>query len=138
MESDYSNHVLNEVVNELFSVSVGTETLGEGVSLLLESTVWGVELEWPEEVVGFLEFWSNSDDLVNKILNTVNTVSSEGSSNDAVVGEWNSLSIDLTISSLVNEVRDGRFGWITISDEWLNNSEHVPGTLVELDESSVV
>jgi hypothetical protein len=100
--------------------------------------MWGVKLEWPKEVVGFLEFWSDSDNLVNKILNTVDTMSSKGSSDNAVIGEWNSLSIDLTISSLVDEVGDGGLGWITISDEWLNNSKHVPGTLVEFDESSVM
>jgi hypothetical protein len=74
------------------------------MSLLLNSTVWGVELEWPKEVVGLLELWSTGDDLVDKILNAVDTMLTEFTSDDAVISEWNSGSIDLTVSSLVNEV----------------------------------
>ena len=108
------------------------------MSLDLESTKWRRELEWPEEVVGLLELWSASDDLVNEILNAVDTVASELSSNDAVVGKRNSASVNLTISSLVNELGNGLSGWITEGDVWLDDSDHVPGSLVELDEHTVV
>ena len=74
------------------------------MSLLLNSTVWGVELEWPKEVVGFLELWSDGDDLVDKVLHAVDAMLSEDTSDDAVISEWNSGSIDLTVTSLVNEV----------------------------------
>jgi len=74
------------------------------MSLLLNSAVWGAELEWPEEVVGFLELWSTGDDLVDKILHAVDTNLTEDTSDDAVIGEWNSGSIDLTVSSLVYEL----------------------------------
>lgn len=62
----------------------------EGVSLDFESTEWGGKLEWPEEVVGLLEVLSAGDNLVDEILNAVDTVLTELSSDDAVVSEWDS------------------------------------------------
>jgi len=68
LNSICSGHLSNELVDELLSVTVGTVSLTERVSLDLESTEWGGELEWPEEVVGFLELWSAGDDLVDEVL----------------------------------------------------------------------
>jgi hypothetical protein len=58
----------------LFSVTVGTETLSERVSLDFEATEWRGELERPKEVVGFLEFRSTSSNFVNELFNVVDTV----------------------------------------------------------------
>jgi hypothetical protein len=44
------------------------------MSLLSEALSWGVELEWPEEVVSFLEVRSTSGNLVNKIFNACKSV----------------------------------------------------------------
>ena len=90
-----SDHFLHESVDKFFSVTVSSESLCEGVSLDLESTERGTELEWPEEVVDFLEFWTASDDFVNDILNTVETVLSKDTLDNGVVGEW-----DLHLSTL--------------------------------------
>ena len=54
-ETASSQHLGDETVDHLLSVSEGTESLSEGVSLLLESSEWGVHLEWPEEVVDLRE-----------------------------------------------------------------------------------
>jgi len=62
-----SDHSLDKSVDESLSVSEGT-SVGEWVSLLLESSQWGAELEWPQEVVGLLEVWSNGHDLVDEVL----------------------------------------------------------------------
>ena len=99
-----SQHFLDESVDKFFSVSVGSEPLGESVSFGLESSKWGGELEWPQEVVSLLEVWSASYDFVNEIFDTVNTVSCEFSSNDAVISEWNSSSLNLSVSSLVDQI----------------------------------
>ena len=99
-----SHHLLDELVNELLSSSEGTETLSEGVSLDLESTKWGGEFEWPQEVVGFLEVGSAGDDLVDQVLDAGNSVLGEFSGDDAVISEGNSASVDLSVSSLVDEV----------------------------------
>lgn len=76
------------------------------MSLDLESAEWRGELEWPQEVVGSLEVGSASDDFVDETLNAGDS-SAKVVSDDAVVSEWNSASVDLTIASLVDELADG-------------------------------
>ena len=44
------------------------------VPLLLQATKRCLQLEWPEEVVGLLEVWANSHDLMDKILNADDVV----------------------------------------------------------------
>jgi len=56
------------LVDELFSVSPISSSL-EGVSLVGESSSWGSELEWPQEVVGFLEVGADCVNLVDQIFN---------------------------------------------------------------------
>ena len=126
------------MVNKLLSVAESTEALGKRVSFLLESTEWGRQLEWPEEVVGLLELGSAGHDLVDEVLNAVDAVGSELAGDNAVVGEGDSGSVDLTISSLVDKVGDGVTGGVSVSDERLDHSEHVPGGLVQLHEHTVV
>jgi hypothetical protein len=63
---------------------------------------------------------------------------SKGSLDDAVISEWDSASVDLTIASLVDELADGFSWWVTEGDEWLNDSDHVPGSLIKLDKDTVV
>lgn len=133
-----SDHLADEAVDKLLSVSVGTEALSEGVSLYLESAERRAELEWPEEVIGFLELRAAGDELVDEVLNAVDAMASELTSDDAVVGEGNSTSVDSAVSSLIDQLGDGVSGWEAVSDEWLNDSNHVPGGLVELHEDAVV
>ena len=141
-----SHHSGDKGVDELLSVSVSTISLGEGVSLELESTEWGGELEWPQEVVGFLEVGSASGNLVDETLNAGDSTGDlsglvsggKGIGDDAVVSEWNSASVDLTIASLVDELADGFSGWVSEGYEWLDHSDHVPGGFVKLDENTVV
>jgi len=108
------------------------------VSFDLKSTEWGRKFEWPQEVVGFLEFWSAGDNLVDEVLNAGNSVFTEFSFNDAVVSNWKSSSLDFTATSLVDKLRDGLSGWITISDEWFDHLDHVNGGFVQFDENGVV
>lgn len=102
-----SDHLLNKLVDKFLSIAKSTETLGKLVSLDLKPSEWGRKFEWPQEIVGFLEFWSACDNFVDEVFNTVNSVLSKLSSNDAVISEWNSPSINLTITSLVNEFLNG-------------------------------
>ena len=136
-----SHHSGNECVNQVLSVSVGTISLGKGVSLELESTEWWGQLEWPQEVVGSLEVWSAGGDFVDKTLNAGDSASiwtSKGVGNDAVISQWNSASVDLTIASLVDELADGLSWWVSEGDEWLDHSDHVPGCFVKLHKNTVV
>ena len=75
---------------------------------------------------------------MDEVLNARDTDIAEFSSDDGVVSKWNSASVNLTVSSLVDQVGDGLSGWETVSHEWLDHSDHVPGSLVELNESTIV
>ena len=108
------------------------------MALLLETTERGAELEGPEEVVGLLEGVTNSPNLVDQILDAGNALLTEDTSDDRVVIESNSLSVDLTEASLVDEFADGVASGVTIGDIRLDHADHVDGGAVELDEDAVV
>ena len=59
-------------------------------------------------------------------------------SNDGVIGDGNSGSVDLAISSLIDELLDSRSGRVSISDVRLDYSDHVHSGLGHSDEHSVV
>ena len=76
----------DETVDLLLSVS-GVTTLDVVPSLLDESALRGRELEWPQEVAGLLEGWSDRVDLVDQVLNANNIVLSQSVLDDGVVGK---------------------------------------------------
>jgi hypothetical protein len=108
------------------------------MSLLFESLKRRRKLEGPKEVVGLLEVGSNSPDLVDEVLNGVNSELSKNRFNNCVVSEWDSGSVDFSESALVDKLADGITGGISVGDEWLTDSDHVHGGLVELHENTVV
>lgn len=108
------------------------------MTLLLESLGWRVELEWPEEVVHLLEVATTSPDLVDDILNTSNSLVTQGSRDWCVVSECDSLLVNLSVSSLVDKTTNIITGWVTVSDVWLDKSDHIDGGTVELNKHSIV
>lgn len=92
----------------------------------------------PQEVVSFLEVLTQSEDLVDQIFSADQTKAAQLFLDEFVVLELDSLSVDLSISSLVDEVRDSLLGWVSEGDEWLNFLKHFHGGVVKLDESGVV
>jgi hypothetical protein len=108
------------------------------MSLLSKAFLGRVELEWPKEIVGFLEVRAHSGDFMDNVLNTHESTLSKLRFNDAVISQRDSGTVDLSVASLVNKFGNGSLGWITISNVWLNSSEHVNCSLVESDEHSVV
>ena len=105
---------------------------------LVETSSWVGQLEWPEEVGGLLEVWTDSEDLVDKILDTDDTKLAEGSLNKGVVGESNALLVDLSVSTLVDELADGLEVGVSVGDERLNDLQHLAGSLGKADEDTVV
>jgi hypothetical protein len=75
---------------------------------------------------------------VDEVLNAGEADLAEGSLNDGVVGERNSLAVDLTVASLVDELSDQALGGVAVGDVGLNSSDHVHGGLVKSDEDTVV
>lgn len=103
-----------------------------------ESTGWVGELEWPEEVGGLLEVWSDGVNLVDQILHADDTVLAEGLLDDSVVGKGNTLLVDLSVSTLVDELADGLEVWVSVSDPWLDDLEHLEGGLGHADKDTIV
>ena len=65
------------------------------VGLLSPSPSWVVQLEGPQEVGSILEVGSNSEDLMDQILNTDDSQLAQLVLNDVVGGDGSSVSIDL-------------------------------------------
>ena len=132
-----SQHAGDDLVDETFTVSENT-TVGERVSLLFETLEGAVELEGPQEVVDSLEVGSASLDFVDDVLDAVNSAFAETSLNDDVIGKGDSHSVELAVSSLVDELLDHGAGRVTVGDEGFDHADHVDGGLVETDEDTVV
>lgn len=131
-------HLADESVDLVLTVTKVT-TLNEVAELAsAETTGWVGELEWPEEVGGLLEVWSDSEDLVDEILHADDAVLAERSLDDGVVGKSNALLLDLSVTALVDELADGLQVWITVGDPWLDNLEHLKGGLGHANEDTVV
>lgn len=62
----------------------------------------------------------------------------EGLVNDAGISQWDSGSVNLSVSSLVDEILDGLSSWVSVSDEWLDSSDHGHSSLVKLNKNGVV
>jgi len=107
-------------------------------SLVLESTEGRVQFERPQEVVSFFEVVTDSVDFVDEIFNTDDVFVSESLLDDGVISQWDALLVELSESSLVDEVRNGLQGRFTIGNIWFNSTEHSHGGVVNLHENSVV
>ena len=57
---------------------------------------------------------------------------------DGVVGDGDALMVDLGESTLVNQVANGLQVGITPSDIRVNQTQHLDGGLVQLDENTIV
>lgn len=103
-----------------------------------ETSSWVAELEWPQEVGGLLEVGADGEDLVDQILHADDTVLSETGLDDGVVGESNALLLDLSVSTLVNELADGLQVGVSVGDPWLDDLEHLKSCLGHANKDTVV
>ena len=67
----------------------------------------------PKEVISFFEVRTNGDEFVDEVFNADDVVFSEGLGNDFVGGKGNSLLVDSTETSLVDQISDSLSGGIT-------------------------
>lgn len=131
-------HLLDESVDVLLTVTKIT-TLNEMLELASSETTVGVgQLEWPQEVAGLLEVGSDSVDFVDEIFNTDDTVLAEVVLDQLVVGQSDSLLVDLSISSLVDKLSDGLQVGVAIGNVWVDDCQHLLGGLSQSDEDTVV
>jgi hypothetical protein len=95
-------------------------------------------LERPQEVGSLLEVGADGEDLVDQILHADNAVLAKVLLNDGVVGEGNALLVDLSISTLVDELTDSLQVGVSIGDPWLDNLQHLKSGLGHADKDTVV
>ena len=74
---------------------------------LSPATVGVRELEGPEEVRRLLEVGADGEDLVDEILDGEDVVLAQGLLDDVVVGERDTLLVDLSVTTLVDEFTNG-------------------------------
>ena len=133
------DHPLDELVDLLSSVA-GLAALEEvdKLGLVGESPARRRELERPKEVVGLLEVRSNSGDFVDEVGAALDTDGANTLLDDGVVGDGDSLLVQLAKPALVNELLDSRSRGVAVCHVRLDEAEHTGGRLVELDERGVV
>lgn len=131
-------HLADKVVDEELPVTKIT-ALNEVLELAgTEATSGGRELEGPQEVGGLLEVGANGVDLVDEVLNADDAVLAEVLLDDLVVGERETLLVDLSVAALVDKLADGLQVGVAVGNEGLDDLEHLNGGLCELDEDAVV
>jgi hypothetical protein len=85
-----------------------------------------------------LEVWTNSEDLVNQILHTDNAVFTKAVLDNGVIGESNTLLVNLSISALVDELTDGLEVWISVGDPRLNDLQHLKCSFGHANKDTIV
>ena len=75
---------------------------------------------------------------MDQIFHTDNAEFSKIIFNDLIVGKWDSLLVDLSVSTLVDELTDGFDGGISIGNPGLYNFEHLASRFSHADENAVV
>lgn len=104
----------------------------------LEAAVGVGQLEGPQEVVDLLEVGANGVQLVDQILHTDDAVLAEVLLDDLVVGEGNTLLVDLAVTALVDELTDALQVGVTVGNVGVDDGEHLLGGLGEAHEGTVV
>jgi len=110
----------------------------EELSLGAEASTGARELEGPEEVVGLLELGSDRVDLVDEVINALDSLNVEAVLDHDVLADRDALLVDLSESALEDELLDGLEGRVAVGNIRLNEAEHTDGGVVKLDEGTVV
>ena len=114
-------------------------TLDEMLELASTETTGGVgELERPQEVGSLLEVRADGVDLVDEVLDGSDSELAQGVLDDLVLGDRDTLLVDLSITTLVKELTDVLERRISVSDERLNDLQHLSGGLGDPDEDTIV
>ena len=96
------------------------------------------QFERPQKVVGLLEVGSDGVNLMDQILDTLNSILAQGLGDEGIVSQWDTRSVDFTVPALVDEMADGFEVGLAVGDVGLDDLEHFLGGLGEFDEDTVV
>jgi len=131
-------HLSDQGVDLVLSVAQVT-TLNEMSEFSRSETTSGVaELEWPQEIGGLLEVGTDSENLVDQILHADNTVLAQASLDYGVVSQSNSLLLDLSVTTLIDELAYGLEVGISIGDPRFDNFQHLESRLGHANENTIV
>ena len=75
---------------------------------------------------------------MDQILHADNAVFAKVSLDEGVVGERNALFVDLSVPALVDELTDGLQVGISVGNPWLDDLEHLEGSLGHSNKNTVV
>jgi len=114
----YLAHSSDQVVDFVLTVTKVT-TLDKVIGDTSVTTIWCGEFESPQEVVGAFEIRSNGEDLVDQILDGLETNVADILLNNSIVVQSNALTIDLTMTALVDKLADGLEVGVTPGNVWL-------------------
>lgn len=96
------------------------------------------ELEGPQVLGDLLEVGAAGGNLVNEVLHADDTVLAELLLNDGVVGDGDTLAVDLGVAALVDKLADSLEVGLTVGNVWLNETEHLLGRLGDTNKDTVV
>jgi hypothetical protein len=131
-------HLSDEGIDVLLTVTKIT-TLDEVLEFTsTEATIGVVELEGPEEVGSLLEVGADSVDLVDQVFHADDAVLAKGILDELIVGQSDALLVDLSISTLVDELADGLKIGVAVGNIGVDDGQHLLGSLGKLDEDTVV
>merc|ERR1719414_108523 len=102
------------------------------------AATWCVKLEGPKEVGRVFEVRSNSEDLVNDVFHTDDTELAQRLFDHVVGSDGFTVTIDLDMSPLVNQLTNRLQVWASPGYVWLTDSKHVQGGLVQFDKNAIV
>jgi len=97
-----------------------------------------VEFEWPQELVDVLEVLADGENFMDEILNADDSVFLELLGDDFVVGDGNPLSVDLTKTTLVDELFHSLQVGCSPSNIGLNEFQHFESGGVESDKDCIL
>lgn len=117
---------------------ITTTCFVEAVSLCDESASGGSQLERPQEPVDLLEVGAHSVDLVDDVLGSVNSEMSKILGNETVVSQRDSRSVDLQISSLIDQLANSSKRRMSEGHVGSDSSEHLRNWAVDLQEHTIV
>lgn len=103
-----------------------------------EPPVRVAQFERPQEVARLLEVGSHSVDLMDQILHAHDAVLAQVVLDDLVVGEGDTLLVDLAVSALVDKFADSLEVGVAVGNVGFDDLQHFRGGFGDADEDTVV
>lgn len=134
----FLDHLLDQSIDVLLSVTKIT-TLNKVLEFAgSEATCRVGQLERPQEVAGLLEIGSDGVDLMDQVFHADNAIFAKIVLDQLVVCQGNSLFVDLSITTLVDELSHRLEVGVSVGDVGVDDCQHLLRGLGQSDEDAVV